>query len=339
MKLDLCMIVKDEVEKLKGIFEQYRGIFDDAHIVITHSSRREELEKLCEEFNCKHYWFDWIDDFSAARNFAASKVTGDYYFRMDCDDTLSHHEIIREVAKKAYDESVNIVYVLYEYARDEWGNLNASHYRETIIRRSDELKWNKSIHETVVSQNPTQHKIKLEEGFTVVHHKTPEEAKEAQVRNFQFLIKEYNRDKEKTDPRTIAYLGRTFFTCGDHEKAIFFLQKHINASGWDEDRYMSWCMLSDIFRMRGDHQKATASAFEAIQERPDYPDAYFRLHDSYLDQNDWLKAIHWAELGMRQPTPKSFMLFDPSSYTWRPALSLAHCYFQISEFDKAGLQV
>lgn len=335
MKLALCMIVKNEVELLRGIFEKYRNLFDEAVIVITNEEKRKELEALCDEFKCSHYYFDWINDFSAARNFAASKVTADYYFRMDCDDTLKNEDKIRESAEKALRDEVNVVYANYEYGTDEWGNLNATHYRETIVRRTDELIWQKSVHETIVPLNPATHRIYLDETFSTVHHKTLEQSKEAQIRNFDYLVKEYNKYKDDCDPRTIAYLGRTFFTCGDLDKAIFFLQKHIEKSGWDEDRYMSWCMLSDIFRIRKDYKRAVASAFEAIQECENYPDAYLRLHDAYFDQDNWQKAIYWGEYGIKQKTPKSFMLVDPSSYTWRPALSLSYSYFQMGDFEKA----
>lgn len=335
MKLELCMIVKNEVELLRGILSQYRQLFDNARIVITNEEKRAELEALCEEYGCAHYYFNWVNDFSAARNFAASKVDGDYYFRMDCDDTLRHPEAIRKSAQYAFDNEVNVVYAQYEYGTDEWGNLNATHYRETIIRRTDELVWQKSVHETIVPLNPNTHKIYLDETFSTIHHKTMEEVKESQVRNFNYLIKEYNENKETCDPRTIAYLGRTFFSAGDFEKAIYFLQKHIELSGWDEDRYMSWCMISDIFRLRKDYKKAIAAAFEAIQECETYPDAYFRLHDAYFDQDKWQKAIYWGEYGAKMQTPKSFMLVDPSSYTWRPALSLSYAYFQVGQFEKA----
>lgn len=335
MKLELCMIVKDEVELLRGILKEYRQLFDGARIVITNEARRTELEQLCEEYACNHYYFEWVNDFSAARNFAASKVEADYYFRMDCDDTLKNPENIRKVAQFAADSEVNVVYAIYEYGTDEWGNLNATHYRETIIRKTDELRWQKSVHETIVPLSPQTHKIHMDESFATIHHKTIEQAKEAQARNFNYLVKEYNTDKENCDPRTIAYLGRTFFTHGDHEKAIYFLQKHIEKSGWDEDRYMSWCMISDIFRLRKDYPNAIASAFEAIQECENYPDAYFRLHDAYFDQDKWQKAVYWGEAGLKLPTPKSFMLIDPSSYTWRPALSLSYSYFQLGDFEKA----
>ena len=43
----------------------------------------------------KIYDFTWIDDFSAARNYAVSKASGDYWMWLDADDVLS-----REAAEK-----------------------------------------------------------------------------------------------------------------------------------------------------------------------------------------------------------------------------------------------
>jgi len=108
--------------------------------------------------------------------------------------------------------------------------------------------------------------------------------------NIGYLLEEYNRDRENTDPRTLAYLGRMFHGVADYDRAIFFLQKHLQSSGWDEDRYWSWCQLSDLYRLKEKYDLAIASAFEALQERPDYPDAYLKLHDIYFDKEDWQKA-------------------------------------------------
>jgi glycosyltransferase involved in cell wall biosynthesis len=50
---------------------------------------------------------------------------------------------------------------------------------------------------------------------------------------------------------------------------------------------------------------------------------------------DWKKAVEWGKMGLAKPLPKTFMLLDPSSYSWRPTLSLAFAYFQLSEFETA----
>lgn len=336
MKLGLGMIVKDEVEDLDRILTDYREYFDEVQITITSQDKRNELEQICQKFDAVASYFEWVNDFSAARNFNQSQFKDcDYYMTLDSDDEILNPEKIRDAAKKAASDDVSLVSFWYDYSRDADGNTNAGHYKQRLIRLDGNSIWQKRIHENVAPVNKLSvYNIAIDDTVTVRHRTSIDHAEKSLHRNLKYLLEEYHQDGEKTDPRTLAYLGRTLFTLGVFDQAIYFLEKHIEKSGWDEDRYNSWCYLAEIFRQKQDYEKAKSCCFEAIEEREDYPDAYLRLHDIYVELEDWKKAIHWGKIGTSKKMPKTFMLLDPSSYTWRPALSLAFCYLQIGEPEK-----
>lgn len=333
--LGLGIICKDEVKEIDNILGLYSKYFDIVHITITNPSKRKELERVCRNHGAESSYFDWIDDFAAARNFNKSQLKTDYIFRMDSDDKLENPHLIKPMFEKAVAEDTNIVYCYYVYSRDDNGVCNASHYREAMYKNTDNLYWNKKIHENLLPKSAINHRIELNNDVRIIHDVKSDHAIESALRNIKYLMKEYNEDKENCDPRTIAYLGRMFMGVGDFERAIFFLKKHIEASGWDEDRFMSWCSLAEILKQRGEYKLAIGAAMEAMQERPDYPDSYLKLHDIYFEMKDWRKAIVFGKLGLEKPMPKTFMLLDPSSYSWRPTLSLSFAYFQMSDFETA----
>ena len=333
--LGLGIICKDEVGEIDTILGKYSQFFDIVHITITHPSKRKELEKVCRNHGAEFSYFDWIDDFAAARNFNKAQLKTDYVFRMDSDDSLEGADNIRPLFEKAVAQDLGIVYCYYVYSRDDNGVCNAAHYRETLYKNNDNLFWNKKIHENILPKSAINHKIVLDDTVRLIHKVEPDHALKSALRNIKYLLKEYNEDKDNCDPRTIAYLGRMFMGVGDFEKAVFFLKKHIAASGWDEDRFVSWCCLAEVLKQRGEYSYAIGAAMEAMQERPDFPDSYLKLHDIYFEMKDWKKAIHWGKMGLERPMPKTFMLLDPSSYGWRPTLSLAFAYFQTSEFETA----
>lgn len=341
VKLGLGMIVKDEVSELERILSHYGKFFDEIQITITSPDKREELEKVCETYLASPSYFEWKNEyklfpFDVARNFNKAQFkASDYYFRMDADDAIRGAENIRKVAQKAQSMDISLVLCFYEYARDEWGNVVAGHNRETLIKCSDNLKWNKHIHENVIPIDEEEHSVVIDENITTVHLADRAKAEESSNRNIAYLIEEYNQDGEKTDPRTIAYLGRVYFGLGDYDKAIFFLQKHIEGSGWDEDRYLSWCYLSEVFTLKDDIDKAISCATEAMLERPDYPNAYHSLSFSYYQKKDWLKAIEFGKIGSTKKAPQTTMLIDPSASTFRPAVTMALSYFQLGKFSEA----
>lgn len=341
MKLSLAVIAKDEKNEIERIINDYSVYFDELCFLIDDKKIYEEFVKLAPN-KCKFFLYKRSKEekavnhifFDRKRNELAKLLSGEYYVRIDTDDSIDSPENIRPIAEKAKAQGINIVYCWYEYARDDYGNIHAAHYRETIVRVTDDLYWNKRIHENIIPTSTSQHRYVIEDSIKIIHHPSNEKLAKSGERNFKYLVEEYEADKENCDPRTLAYLGRMLFD-KDKEKAQFFLEKHIEKSGWDEDRYMSWCLLSEIMLDKKNFKDALGCCFEALAERPDYPDAYFKLHNIYMEQQDWAKAIFWARIGFQIPMPKTFMLLDPSSYTWRPMLSLALAYLQSERYEEA----
>jgi glycosyltransferase involved in cell wall biosynthesis len=335
MKLALAIIVKDELDEIKRILKDYSSIFDEVHIAVDFNFA--EFEKLKESYPNLHvYQYTWCNDFSHKRNFLASKIECEYYFRMDCDDVILHPENVRKTAELAAKDKISIVYSFYEYAFDQDGNIIAGHYRETIIRNDGSLEWNKPVHENLLSKDPFNQHFVMDKSFKIKHQKSSEAEDNSAFRNIDILVDEYNKDGKNTDPRTIAYLGRNFLGVGEFDKAMFFLSKHIMASGWNEDRYMSRLQLAECHMHKEQIEEAKLCCMEAIMELPENPDAYLKLHDIYFELSDWKKAIYWGTIGMsKNPPEDSVMLYDPSSLTWRPAITMAYSYFQTNEYDKA----
>jgi len=66
MGISLCMIVKNEQDWLPGAVESVRSIVDEVIIVDTGSTDRTVA--IARQHGAEVYSFEWVDDFSAARN-------------------------------------------------------------------------------------------------------------------------------------------------------------------------------------------------------------------------------------------------------------------------------
>lgn len=338
MKLSLGMIFKDEVNQFKRIVDAYGSLFDE--IVIAVDERISDFKEVADSYpslNIKILPYTWCNDFSHKRNFVQYHITGDMYMRIDADDAIHPGTAnkLRSIAEKAVEDDISVVFGYYNYSRDEWGNVNAGHWRDFLIKNTSNLYWNKKIHENILPKNTEIYNIDMCQDLIVDHLADSEKINSSLMRNIKYLLEEYNQDKENTDSRTLAYLGRMLHGAGAFDKSIYFLEKHIHTSGWDEDRYMSWCQMSDCYRQLGKNEQAISCAFEALQERPDYPDAYLKLHDAYFAIEDWEKAELWGRQGLLKPIPKTFVIQDISSYQWRPVLSMSYCLFKLGKFEDA----
>ncbi len=80
--ISLCMIVKNEEKVIGRCLDSVQDITDE--IVIVDTGSTDCTKEIVSRYTDKVYDFQWIDDFSAARNFAFSQATKSYILWLDC---------------------------------------------------------------------------------------------------------------------------------------------------------------------------------------------------------------------------------------------------------------
>ena len=84
------------------------------------------------EYTDKVYDFPWIDDFSAARNYAFSKGTMQYLMWLDADDLILERDKNMLLSlKETLPEDTDVVMMRYNTALDEQGKPLFSFYQGT----------------------------------------------------------------------------------------------------------------------------------------------------------------------------------------------------------------
>ena len=74
--VSLCMIVKNEEEKLAGCLESLKDIADE--ILIADTGSTDRTIAIAQEYGAKIFSYDWKDDFADARNFIFAKASCEY---------------------------------------------------------------------------------------------------------------------------------------------------------------------------------------------------------------------------------------------------------------------
>lgn len=141
------MIVKNEIENLPLLIEDLRQ-FSDEIIVVDTGSDDGTLEWLKENSDSvlKYYEFEWINNFSAARNFALSKVTKDWVFWCDADDRISEEliKIINNLKPTLNKNDFNVYTMSYQYTP------TFVHHRNRLFKMTNTLRWECVCHECLI---------------------------------------------------------------------------------------------------------------------------------------------------------------------------------------------
>lgn len=147
--ISLCMIVKNEEKVLRRCLDSVADLVDEVVIVDTGST--DGTKDIAAEYTELIYDFPWVDDFSAARNFAFSKATKEYIYSADADEVLDEENRGRfRRLKETLLSEIEIVQMKYGnqlqfntvYNYDE-------EYRPKLFKRMREFVWEAPIHETV----------------------------------------------------------------------------------------------------------------------------------------------------------------------------------------------
>lgn len=85
-RLSVFLITKNEERFIGQCLESVRDIA--TQIVVMDTGSTDWTKTIAERFGAEMASFDWCDDFSAARNAALEKVTGDWVLMLDADEEL-----------------------------------------------------------------------------------------------------------------------------------------------------------------------------------------------------------------------------------------------------------
>lgn len=305
--LGLALIVRDEVEDVERILREYDRYFDAVFITVTGPNMLSEFQKIQSD---KVEWseFHWVDNFAKARNANLRQVATDYFVWMDADDALEHPEKLRQIVARMEAEKIDAVFLPYNYMQNEDGECIAWQERERVIKTSHPWKWKGAIHESLVSSaKPT---IVRDDSVIFHHRRNFNDITSSSERNHKILTREYN--KQPRDPRITHYLGLSYFMRREYDKAVETLLEHIQESGWDEEKYRSWCKIAEAHIILDDYAKAQAACNAAVDLLPSYPEAYFIKAEISFLQDNYQGCIEWLKVAVQKEQPATASVVDPS---------------------------
>ncbi|MFC1562217.1 glycosyltransferase [candidate division KSB1 bacterium] len=227
-RLSLCMIVKDEEHTLPKCLNSVKDIVDEIIVVDTGSTDR--TVEVAREYGAIVRHFEWVDDFSSARNESLKHATGDWILYLDADEMVhpDHARRIHEVIERNDIMAVSMI----EHIPQQEGNLfttTASDYCR-LFRNDPALAFTGRVHEQILpSINAVGGKV-LKTSIRIDHWGfglTGEKKKAREVRNLRLLKKELEGNPD--DLFHHFNIGLTYASAGDKHKALEFLMRAVSS--------------------------------------------------------------------------------------------------------------
>lgn len=336
MKISLCLIVKPTEEEAK-LLDRCLGYVspyvDEICITLTKGSHTKQglkdAEAVCEAYDAKVSYFDWIKDFSAARNYNFAQATGDYILWLDADDVLKGGENLRDVVEKMNEATVECGVMNYLYDFDQYGVCTVKHLKTRIVKNDGCVEWVGALHEDFSeTRGITSNMIK---DIEVMHLTSGERAENNAERNLEIAEAEIKRNPK--DPRSHWLVANANMGLGRTEKASKAFNEFISTSQSEDEKYLAYLNLAAIEK---DTDKAIDYALQALKLRPTYPNAYHKIGELSYEAGKRDTALQFIEIGLQMPTPEQeIIVYNPRDYDYNPLMLMMKIYFDGGQITKA----
>lgn len=325
MEISVCLIVKNEEAVITRVLNCVKKFADEIIVVDTGSS--DKTKEIAKEYTQKVFDFVWCDDFSKARNFSFSKATKDYVMWIDADDVLNDFEIDKINSLKQ-NMNADVYMLKYAISFDENNSPLFSYYRERILKRDKNFKWQGFIHEAITPSG------KIEYTDIQIEHKKIKETNPKRNLNF---YRKHLKFGEKLDSRSMYYYSKELFYNGYYRSCIKNLKKFLKCENkFKPNEIDAFLTMAKCFKFLKEYDKAINCLFKSFFKFCPNSPILCEIAENFLNLEKFDQAISLFEFALRtKPNLNSGEFVDHNYYYLIPYLWLTHLYYKKGNFEKA----
>jgi len=216
------MIVKNERDFLNACLKSVVDLIGLTDLVVVDTGSTDGTRQIAVEFGARVFDFKWIDDFSAARNFAAEQAQNDWVLCVDADEEVV--EIDKDVIRKFINDPKKVGSV----ERIDTANMSTFFFNRLYSRRL--YRFEGTIHEQIKPLDEAGAPVVSYEIPILLNHYgyTDEAVKKNDKISRNERMLEDALNKAPDDPYLLFQMGKIFFNrqrdlpkaCGFFEKSL-----------------------------------------------------------------------------------------------------------------------
>lgn len=231
--VSVCIIAKNEEKNMERFLSCLRKY--DWEIIVVDTGSTDRTKEIAQKYADQVADFQWIDDFSAARNFSISLATHDFILVLDCDEFLIDIDL-DAVLRLAHDHAEQVGCIQLQ-------NHIFSNNCDTIVFCSLNRFFNKNfyhytsrVHEQTTridnSPMPAFYQLPITLDHQGYNMSDQEKVLKAE-RDRNLLLKEL--EDYPDDAYLLFQTGQSYFFIHDYEQAVSYYAQAIGSPSFNPD--------------------------------------------------------------------------------------------------------
>lgn len=299
MKISACVIVKNEEKNIEQWISNVRDIADEMIVVDTGSE--DETVKKAKNGGAEVFYFKWINDFAAAKNYAIEQAKGDWIIFLDADEyfTKESRSKIREVIGYHHKNKKmgSIMCRLINIDTDRRNSIIDTMLQVRIFRNTPSIRYAGKIHENLRNLHGEMGMV-FSKDLEIYHtgYSRSIMLKKAQ-RNIK-ILEERHKTEGDTD-EMVLFLMDAYNSLGRFEEAIKYgriaIERKLRALGMEGHTYE--IVVSAMISAKYPVNEIYDVLDSAMDEFPEEP--VFAMEKGYIlsQHRDFIQAERYLEKG------------------------------------------
>ncbi|WP_196598641.1 glycosyltransferase family 2 protein [Pectinatus frisingensis] len=277
IKISACLIVKNESKNIIRWYNSISGCSDEQIVVDTGST--DDTVKILKKLPVRLYYYQWHDNFAAAKNYAIDKAKGDWIIFIDADQYFTKESVDKirfEIAKA--DVSIIApkgIFIIEINIEEKTGQEIGRSYSVRIFRNDNDLRYIGQIHEEL-HYNKQQNFTVIKNDILQIYHTgySADYSHQKAKRNLALLLSDKYR---KNGVMLWHYIADCYYGLGDYEKTVkcsrkYFLENKYHVINGESSVWNTY--INAMLKLDYSQEQILQEIEKAIDKFPELPDFY-----------------------------------------------------------------
>jgi len=217
--IGLCMIARDSESVIDSALRSAARIC--RNLVLIDTGSKDATPAIASRFGADVYYFEWCNDFSAARNYGLNLMRNEWILVLDSDEVIDYDSFVRYFY--VFDDITvgGINLIIENTLNDNSYNASIKHRYTRIFRNDRRIRFTGKIHEQVRSSIEESGYSIFDSDIRIFHSGYSEISEQKLERNISMLRQEVSSNPG--DPWYKYHLAESEFAAKNYAaaKALF----------------------------------------------------------------------------------------------------------------------